>query len=186
MRNNSVVLEGDKCRPFFVHRSGKLVLGGPFEDSSSFRTHCLLRFESRRSQVLNLIGDGRSQLSHLLHDRLAQSHARAVNRPVHGVELGLSDFLGGAIAVAAEVHHLYMRKAPRSIAADHERTLRLQAVLGDDTERIFEGDLRRLCERVAEHRDPQRTGRFRERIIGTAKAILINLNEAPPLVRLPA
>ena len=63
VRNNSVVLEGDKCRPFFVHRGGKLVLGGPFEDSWSFRTHCLLRFESRHSQVLNLIGDGRSQLA---------------------------------------------------------------------------------------------------------------------------
>jgi len=95
VRNNSVVLEGDKCRPFFVHRGGQLGLGGPFEDSSWFRMHCVLRFESRRSQVLNLIGDGRSQLSHLLHDRLAKSHARAVNRPVHGVELGLSDLMYG-------------------------------------------------------------------------------------------
>ena len=47
VRNNSVVLEGDKCRPFFVHKGDNLVLGGPFEDSWWFRTHCMLRFESR-------------------------------------------------------------------------------------------------------------------------------------------
>ena len=95
VRNNSVVLEGDKCRPFFVHRDGKLVLGGPFEDSSSFRTHCMLRFESRHSQVLNLIGSGRSQLSHLIHGAFAKPKAGAVKALPHGVELGLSDLMYG-------------------------------------------------------------------------------------------
>jgi len=46
VRNNSVVLEADKCRPFFIHKDGQLVLGGPFEDSPSFRFHCMMRFES--------------------------------------------------------------------------------------------------------------------------------------------
>lgn len=95
VRNNSVMLEGDKCRPFFVHKDGKLVLGGPFEDSSSFRTHCMLRFESRHSQVLNLIGSGRSQLSHLIHGGLAKPQARKLKAPVHGFELGLSDLVYG-------------------------------------------------------------------------------------------
>jgi hypothetical protein len=97
VRNNSVVLEGDKCRPFFVHKNGKLVLGGPFEDSPMFRTHCMLRFESRHSQVLNLIGSGRSQLSHIIRDALAKprAHSPAGKPPVHGFELGLSDLIYG-------------------------------------------------------------------------------------------
>ena len=97
VRNNSVVLEGDKCRPFFIHKDGKLVLGGPFEDSPLFRTHCMLRFESRHSQVLNLIGSGRSQLSHIIRGALAKrqahAHPKAVRPPIHGVELGLSDLI---------------------------------------------------------------------------------------------
>lgn len=62
LRNNSVVLEGDKCRPFYVYRGDKLVLGGPFEDSRWFHLSCMMRFESRHSQVLNLLGDAKSQL----------------------------------------------------------------------------------------------------------------------------
>ncbi len=95
VRNNSVVLEGDKCRPFFVHKDGKLVLSGPFEDSPSFRTHCMLRFESRHSQVLNLIGNGRSQLSHIIREALAQPRAHPSKPAVHGFELGLSDLVYG-------------------------------------------------------------------------------------------
>jgi hypothetical protein len=93
VRNNSVVLEGDKCRPFFVHKDDSLVLGGPFEDSWSFRAHCMMRFESRRSQVLNLIGSGRSQLSHIIHGAFDKSHGRAVKALPHGFELGLSDLI---------------------------------------------------------------------------------------------
>ncbi len=62
VRNNSAVLEGDKCRPFFVLRRDHLVLGGPFEQSRLFRLQCFLRFESRRSQLLNLLGEARSGL----------------------------------------------------------------------------------------------------------------------------
>ncbi len=85
VRNNSVVLEGDKCRPFFVHRDGKLVLGGPFEDSSWFRVHCMLRFGSRHSQVLNLLGSDRSQLRQMIRAKLGKPPARPLP---HGVELG--------------------------------------------------------------------------------------------------
>ena len=31
LRNNSTVLESDRCRPFYVFEDGKLTLGGPFE-----------------------------------------------------------------------------------------------------------------------------------------------------------
>src|SRR5262249_26814814 len=54
LRNNSVTLEGDKCRPFYVYDGDKLVLGGPFERSRWFRFSCMMRFESRHTQVLNL------------------------------------------------------------------------------------------------------------------------------------
>jgi hypothetical protein len=56
VRNNSVVLEGDKCRPFYVYRDGVLVPGGPFVDSLSFRRGCRMRFESRELAVLNVLG----------------------------------------------------------------------------------------------------------------------------------
>jgi hypothetical protein len=62
LRNNSVVLEGDKCRPFYVYDGDKLVLGGPFERSRWFHFSCMMRFESRHSQVLNLLGDAKSQI----------------------------------------------------------------------------------------------------------------------------
>jgi hypothetical protein len=60
IRNNSVVLEGDKCRPFYSFEGSDLVLDGPFEDSFWFRLNCMLRFESRHSQVLNLLGNTKS------------------------------------------------------------------------------------------------------------------------------
>ena len=63
VRNNSVVLEGDKCRPFYVYnRAGQLVLGGQFDRSRMFWLSCMMRFESRHSQVLNLLGDAKSDL----------------------------------------------------------------------------------------------------------------------------
>ena len=62
IRNNSTVLEGDKCRPFYVYQGDRLVLGGPFERSRWFHFSCMMRFESRHSQVLNLIGDAKSDI----------------------------------------------------------------------------------------------------------------------------
>jgi hypothetical protein len=92
VRNNSVLLESDKCRPFFVHRDGRLVLGGPFEDSWRFRTHCIMRFETRHSQVLNLLGSGHP-LSHLFGGGLATRNSPAAKPLPHGVELGLNDVI---------------------------------------------------------------------------------------------
>lgn len=60
LRNNSAVLESDKCRPFYIYEGDQLMLGGPFERSRWFYLSCMMRFESRHSQVLNLIGDAKS------------------------------------------------------------------------------------------------------------------------------
>lgn len=62
LRNNSVTLEGDKCRPFYVSDGNRLVLGGPFERSRWFYLSCMIRFESRHSVVLNLLGDAKSDI----------------------------------------------------------------------------------------------------------------------------
>jgi hypothetical protein len=69
VRNNSAVLEGDKCRPFFVPSGGQFVLGGPFEDSWLFHFQCFMRFESYHSQLLNLLGEARSALRSALRKR---------------------------------------------------------------------------------------------------------------------
>ena len=75
VRNNSVVLEGDKCRPFFVTEGNQVVSGGPFEDSCLFHFECFLRFESYRSQLLNVLGEARSALRKM-QQRAHQSSAQ--------------------------------------------------------------------------------------------------------------
>ncbi|HUN59585.1 MAG TPA: SGNH/GDSL hydrolase family protein [Candidatus Binataceae bacterium] len=54
IRNNSVVLEGDQCRPFFIYDQGRLRLTGPFEDSPSFKLWCMARFDYRDLRLLDL------------------------------------------------------------------------------------------------------------------------------------
>jgi hypothetical protein len=76
IRNNSVVLEGDKCRPFYAYRGNQLVLAGPFEDSTMFRLRCMGRFESRRSAALNLIGSLHSHIMDLRRRLHRGPHAR--------------------------------------------------------------------------------------------------------------
>lgn len=56
IRNNSVTLEGDQCRPFFVVRDGKLVPAGPFGSSNSFRLWCMARFNYRKQGLFALLG----------------------------------------------------------------------------------------------------------------------------------
>ena len=64
-------------------------LGGPFEDSFWFRTNCVLRFESRHSQVLNLLGDANSLLRHRIRAAWPGRHALAAQPAVS--EPGLDD-----------------------------------------------------------------------------------------------
>jgi hypothetical protein len=98
VRNNSAVLEGDKCRPFFVLHGSQVLLGGPFEQSEVFRFQCFMRFESRRSQLLNVLGEARSGLRAFA--RKAASARDASRRPwrlgiaFHSFhEVGLNDLI---------------------------------------------------------------------------------------------
>jgi hypothetical protein len=87
VRNNSVELEGDKCRPFFVERSGELVPGGPFLNSSRFRFDCMMRFESRRFAVLNLIGGIHGLVMAYRRRSIRSSHLAPASEPHE--EIGL-------------------------------------------------------------------------------------------------
>ncbi len=80
IRNNSLDLEGDKCRPFFDQRGGALVPVGPFTESPAFRLSCMARFLSRYSQVLNLMGQAKSKLRETLRRRAAE-RASATPKP---------------------------------------------------------------------------------------------------------
>ncbi len=81
LRNNSTVLESDRCRPFYVFEDGKLTLGGPFERSRWFYLSCMMRFESRHSQVLNLIGDAKSDIRSKIKAMEAARRSAAALKP---------------------------------------------------------------------------------------------------------
>jgi hypothetical protein len=57
VRNNSVVLEGDQCRPFEEYRGDHPHLTGPFIDSPSFKLWCMARFDYRDLRLLDLFGN---------------------------------------------------------------------------------------------------------------------------------
>jgi hypothetical protein len=79
VRNNSAILEGDKCRPFFVPDGNEVVLGGPFVDSRPFHFQCFLRFESYRSQLLNLLGEARSAIRSMERERRLRAGLKPVS-----------------------------------------------------------------------------------------------------------
>jgi hypothetical protein len=54
VRNNSVVLEGDQCRPFWMYDGDRMQLTGPFIDSPSFKLWCMARFDYRDLRLLDL------------------------------------------------------------------------------------------------------------------------------------
>ena len=81
LRNNSTALESDKCRPFYLFEDGKLTLGGPFERSRWFYLSCMMRFESRHSQVLNLIGDAKSDIRSKIKEMEAGRRSAAAPKP---------------------------------------------------------------------------------------------------------
>lgn len=55
VRNNSVVLEGDQCRPFYILDGDQLKLTGPFITSRSYRLWCEARFDYRDLRLLDLL-----------------------------------------------------------------------------------------------------------------------------------
>jgi hypothetical protein len=54
LRNNSVALEGDLCRPFYTLQDGQLKLTGPLVDSPSYRIWCAARFDYRDLRFVDL------------------------------------------------------------------------------------------------------------------------------------
>lgn len=82
-RNNSVILEGDQCQPFYVYRAGRLTLDGPFDDSEWFRFQCYARFQSRHSQLLNVLGSARSRIRGRLRGWEWKKQMRGVPRAAH-------------------------------------------------------------------------------------------------------
>ena len=54
IRNNSVVLEGDQCRPFYELDGDQLKLTGPFITSRSYRLWCEARFDYRDLRLFDL------------------------------------------------------------------------------------------------------------------------------------
>lgn len=90
IRNNSVTLERDKCRPFYVYRNDRMILGGPFEDSWRFRLRCMMQFESQHSQVLNAIVSARSVLRAWIRKRRAAQAAAEKAISGRARETGLS------------------------------------------------------------------------------------------------
>jgi hypothetical protein len=102
LRNNSTVLESDKCRPFYVFEGGKLVLGGPFERSRLFYLSCMMRFESRHSQVLNLIGDAKSDIRSKIKAKQAERPSAGASKPAARAPTpATSSIEGGVMRVAA-------------------------------------------------------------------------------------
>lgn len=80
IRNNSVVLEGDQCRPFYGYVNNKLVLTGPFIQSKPFRLWCMARFEYRDVQLLALVENAWDILT----------SRRGVPTPQHPVERAIN------------------------------------------------------------------------------------------------
>jgi hypothetical protein len=54
VRNNSVALEGDQCRPFYHYQHNRLALTGPFIDSPIYRAWCAARFDYRDLRLVGL------------------------------------------------------------------------------------------------------------------------------------
>jgi hypothetical protein len=57
VRNNSVVLEPDQCRPFWLYDGDRVRLTGPFIDSPSFKLWCMARFDYRDLRLLDLFSN---------------------------------------------------------------------------------------------------------------------------------
>jgi hypothetical protein len=54
LRNNSVALEPDRCRPFYAYQDGHLRLTGPLVDSAAYRMWCAARFDYRDLRFVEL------------------------------------------------------------------------------------------------------------------------------------
>jgi hypothetical protein len=91
--NNSVTLETERCRPFYVYRNGEMVLGGPLWDSPITRMRCRMRFESRlrfdshESEVFRMLDAGWRAVKERLPGKHRSHHQTT------GSELGINDVI---------------------------------------------------------------------------------------------
>jgi hypothetical protein len=91
--NNSVILETERCRPFYVYRDGEMVLAGPLWDSPVTRMRCMMRFESRlrfdtrQSEIIKLIDESWRTVKEYLPGK---HHKR---QQTIGTELGINDVI---------------------------------------------------------------------------------------------
>jgi hypothetical protein len=84
IRNNSVALEGDRCRPFFALDGNGLKLAGPLINSDSFRLWCAARFGYRDARLLELFGDAWEILKNHRGAPTAEEPAeRAINYDIY-------------------------------------------------------------------------------------------------------
>lgn len=91
LRNNSLNLEWHLCQPFYLLQGDQLVLGGPFINSPIFRMECAIKFKSRRSAVLNILGDGIAQIRSLVRAHKAIIASLEPNAEAASTEPGLGD-----------------------------------------------------------------------------------------------
>ena len=84
IRNNSVALESNRCRPFYLSDKGQLRLAGPMVESRSFKLWCMARFDYRDLRILDLLRNGweiiTSRLAAPIPERPAE---RAINYNVY-------------------------------------------------------------------------------------------------------
>jgi hypothetical protein len=88
IRNNSPDFEWHLCQPFYLLQGEQLLLGGPFVNSSLFRTECAIKFESRRFAVLNVLGDAVAQIRSVAKKAMIAHESTAA---AASEELGLGD-----------------------------------------------------------------------------------------------
>jgi len=91
IRNNSPDLEWHLCQPFYLTGADQLVPAGPFIDSPVFRLECAVKFESRQSALLNILGDTVARMRSIAKSRKALVAAHQSDVAAPSGEPGLED-----------------------------------------------------------------------------------------------
>jgi hypothetical protein len=84
IRNNSVVLEGDQCRPFYSDRDGRLRLTGPLIESPAYRMWCAARFDYRDLRLVDMFRNAWETVEHRARKPTAEHPVeRAINYNIY-------------------------------------------------------------------------------------------------------
>jgi hypothetical protein len=84
VRNNSVLLEGDQCRPFYRYEHGSLTLTGPLVNSPGYRMWCAARFDYRDLRLVGLFDNAWEIVKHGAGAPSAELPAeRAINYDIY-------------------------------------------------------------------------------------------------------